>query len=92
MADISKENYIIRNAVRGEEVRDAIISVITKLNEENFPISAEDIRDILSTGLFKDHQLYDWMPEYGSFSAVTSRGLHSWTLEIDRILDIINGE
>lgn len=92
MADISKENYIIRNGVRGEEVRDAIISAMNKMNTENYPVSPSEVREAMSTGIFREKELYDLWPEYDSHSAVQSRGLHSWTLEVARLLDIINGE
>lgn len=92
MADISKENYIIRNGVRGEEVRDAIISALNKMNDENYPVSPNEVKEAMGTGLFRGRQLYDMIPEYGSYSAVQSRGLHSWTLEVARLLEIVNGE
>lgn len=89
MADISKENYVIRNGVRGEEVRDAIVSALNKMNEENYPVSPEEVRDAMHTGVLRGHQLYDAWPNYGSKSAVQSRGLYGFVLEIERMADII---
>lgn len=92
MANIDSSISIIRNARRGEEVRDAIINAMNLMNQENHSLTVYEVQSYISQGNIFGFQLFEDAPTANSLRAVTSRGLFNILTQIETVLDRINGE
>lgn len=92
VADITKYTNEIRNAPRGEIVRDSIINALNKMNVERHPIQLPELLSVFQEAKINGTPIYDPAPTPDSTRAVESKGVYDTVHDIELLLDEINGE
>lgn len=95
MVDISSYILVIENAVRGEDVRDAIIDALDAMNHGTttaYTLNGHDAAYFAKQSDMDSILPLDTEPRAGSTRAVSSGGLYNYLLNFASAIDTINGE
>lgn len=95
MVDISSYISVIENAVRGEDVRDAIIGALDAMNHGTttaYTLNGHDASYFAKQSDMDKILPLDSIPTEGSQRGVSSGGLYTYLTNLITLIDSINGE
>lgn len=91
------DGYIstINSAIRGEDVRDAIVGALTQINRNDsnaYTLNGHPASHFAKQSDMEQVLPLDYYPTENSMRGVTSGGLYNMFEDVGRVIDRINGE